>query len=34
MNNAQKITKIMGITTKLLIDFYRSFTQLLQHKRY
>ena len=22
MNNAQKITKIMGITTKLLIDFY------------
>lgn len=31
MNNAQKI---MGITTKLLIDFYRSFTQLLQHKRY
>ena len=29
MNNAQKITKIMGITAELLIDFYRSFTQLL-----
>ena len=34
MNNAQKITKIMGITAELLIGFYRSFTQLLQHKRY
>ncbi len=34
MNNAQQMEKILGTTAELLIGFYRSFTQLLPHKRY